>query len=581
MLALDERPLSQLHGISPYHRYQAGALLQGHFYLADSIAAIQPGLAWHDGQVQQVWGLGVGLWLLPFQAVWRLFGGKAFPERIALGVAFAMLAFYAACTALRMARQGNRMLALGLLWSIVLCPALWTLARASQLVFEETVLYGVLVSLGILVSLVRVVWFGSRTDYLACCSLGAFAAWVRPTDAIYGLAAALMSAFFVWRRKRAAHRPPYSAFRPLCSSLPAIFLWLASMGLLAWTNEVRFGAPAEFGHRLTVSSGSMMYLTRFGNPFRQVPPLDAAKELFGLLFLNRDVRDAGAFAENLFPGQSSATRWRRLYLTAFDTSYAGVGLAASVVAIVWLALRQRRQPTGSAEQPRTALVITLLVWSSASMAALGGFYLYYPAMASRYLFDFAPAVTGMVMLAWVLVSARWGKYLWPLLVAWFAFEIITAKAPTTPVQHQHVEPALPKAIGNEIKDFGGLYTVAHHPAETGISGNGYGWDPETGSAAAVVSLAADKPEFLELRVSARHSLSGNGAGKDVYRAQIDGQELPLRSVQSDTAGCTVQFSIPPSVRSRRQDEVVFLCFCQGYDATERSSERVLHSVRWR
>jgi len=98
MLGLNGMPISDLYSTSPYHRYQALALLHGHFYLSDSIYAIQPGLAWHNGQVHQVWGLGVGIWLLPFQAAWSLFGGGVFPDRIALAAAFALLGYYSIIT---------------------------------------------------------------------------------------------------------------------------------------------------------------------------------------------------------------------------------------------------------------------------------------------------------------------------------------------------------------------------------------------------------------------------------------------------------------------------------------------------
>src|SRR6266853_4283536 len=101
MLALQGGPFMRLRSESPYHSLQAKALLHGHFYIGQSLADVRPGLAWHDGHVQQVWGLGVGLWLAPFQAVWSLSGGNEFPDRVALGFAFALLGFYTAATGLR------------------------------------------------------------------------------------------------------------------------------------------------------------------------------------------------------------------------------------------------------------------------------------------------------------------------------------------------------------------------------------------------------------------------------------------------------------------------------------------------
>ena len=404
-----------LYEPSPYHRCQAEALLHGHFYLADSIDAMQPGLAWHNGQVQQVWGLGIGLWLLPFQAIWRLFGGHVFPDRIALGFAFALLAFFSGSTGLKLIKQGQRSSGLGMMWLVALCPALWTLTRAAQLVFEETVLYSVLLSLGILVSLVRVASFGSRMDYALGCVLSAFAVWVRPTHVVYGLGTVLIASLIVWMRRRCLKEVVFG-----------IVGWVGSLALLAWTNCVRFGSPSEFGHHLTVSSGSMMYLTRFGNPFHDASVFQAAKELFGLLFLV-DPHGTNTFAENLFPGQSLFTRWRRLDLTAFDPSYALLYLAAIVGAILWLVWQRKKNGTPLWQRPQGALILSLLLWSGFSTAALGWFYLYYPAIASRYLFDFAPAFTGFAMLAWVLLPAHWSKFSWPLLAVWLVYETTSSK----------------------------------------------------------------------------------------------------------------------------------------------------------
>jgi len=555
---------------SPYHRYQAEALLHGHLYLADSIYALQPGLAWHDGHVQHVWGLGIGLWLLPFEAFWRLFGNQPFPDRIALGLAFALLAFFSGATSLKLVRQGQFKTGLGLIWLVALCPALWTLARNSQLVFEETVLYSVILSLGILVSLVRVAAFDSKRDYFLCCALGAFAVWVRPTDAVYGLAAVLLASWIVWLRQRC-----------LKQTIAGVFLWFASLALLAWTNYARFGSPTEFGHHLTVSSGTMMYLTRFGNPCREATFAQAAKELFGLLFLV-EPRGANAFSDNLFPGQSPFARWHRLDMTTFDLSYAFLGVIAVVAAIFWLMWRRRKKETVFWQQPKIILVFSLLLWSGVSTVGLGGFYLHYPAIASRYLLDFAPAVTGLVMLIWILLPAKAAKLLCPLLAGWLVYQIALAKVPVEDQhQQQPIQLSLPQAQGTPLNEFNGIYTPENHPSKTRIAGNGYGWEPDTGFAADVVSLAVDKPQFVELHVSKRRALYGGTGGDDIYQAQIDGVSLPLRDIARNGDGLKVTFDIPEAIRLRKGDEILFLCFSGIFGVEDRDSERFLFSVRWR
>src|SRR5947207_641950 len=67
----------------PY-RKQTEALLAGRFALSTNPADTEFDHAWAEGGVQQVWGLGVPLWRLPFEIAARAFGQPAFPDRLAL-----------------------------------------------------------------------------------------------------------------------------------------------------------------------------------------------------------------------------------------------------------------------------------------------------------------------------------------------------------------------------------------------------------------------------------------------------------------------------------------------------------------
>jgi hypothetical protein len=571
MLLLDGRPLSQLYELSPYHRYQADALLRGQLALADSMEALQPGLVWHDGHVQHVWGMGVGIWLVPFELLWRLFGGFIFPDRLALGFAFVLLAFYSGRTGLRLAQSGQGNFGLGLMWLVLLCPALWVLARSARLIFEETVLYAIILSLACLVSIIRVALFGSRMDYTLCCVLGSLSIWVRPTHAIYGAMAVGVCSLMVWLRRRSVKEVLLGA-----SGL------LASFAVLAWTNNERFGSATEFGHRLTVSTESMVYLTRFGNPFQAASIAEASKELFGALFLS-DPKGAPAFADNLFPWQASWPRWRRLDLTAFDLSYFVLGLIGSGGAVVWLWVK-RKSSELAWNSPRILLSIGLLTWAVTSLIGLGYFYLFYPVLASRYLLDFSPACIGFIMVGWFLLPPKFGKCCLPLLAGWLVFEIGTAKVMSGGQLKEQPELRrdLPstQTVGIPLNEFGGCYTSELHPVTSATRRNGVGW--ESGFAASVVVLAIDRPEFLELRIEERRGLYGETPRKDSYQAQIDNQWLLLQEIrQVEDGQVLVRFDIPDPVRARRKDEILFLSFTAGFDEEDRNSERLLYQVRWR
>src|SRR6266700_3547721 len=80
----------QWYSSSSYHREQSRALLHGRFALSNNPKDLSTDLCWSGGGVQQVWGLGISLWLLPFDAVAEQVGESAFPYRLALGLFIAL-----------------------------------------------------------------------------------------------------------------------------------------------------------------------------------------------------------------------------------------------------------------------------------------------------------------------------------------------------------------------------------------------------------------------------------------------------------------------------------------------------------
>jgi hypothetical protein len=83
----------RLYAPYPHHRLQVEALLEGQLSLSTSLERIAHGLTGYDGHIDQLWGLGVPLWMAPFEMVYRLFGLQMFPDRIALLAAVTLLAW--------------------------------------------------------------------------------------------------------------------------------------------------------------------------------------------------------------------------------------------------------------------------------------------------------------------------------------------------------------------------------------------------------------------------------------------------------------------------------------------------------
>jgi hypothetical protein len=84
------------YSLSPFStafRAQTDAFLRGELALSHNPSDLALDLCWSEGGVHQVWGLGVPLWRLPFEALARLFGRRAFPDRLELGLFMALVAY--------------------------------------------------------------------------------------------------------------------------------------------------------------------------------------------------------------------------------------------------------------------------------------------------------------------------------------------------------------------------------------------------------------------------------------------------------------------------------------------------------
>src|SRR4051812_8914573 len=78
---------------SDVYRRQTDALLSGRVTLSSSPTEMSYDKAWGDNGVQQVWGLGVPVWRMPFEIAARVVGRRTFPDRLALGVAIGLAAY--------------------------------------------------------------------------------------------------------------------------------------------------------------------------------------------------------------------------------------------------------------------------------------------------------------------------------------------------------------------------------------------------------------------------------------------------------------------------------------------------------
>jgi len=82
--------------------WEVKSILSGTFSLSTNIAEMEFDLAWYNGGLQQVWGLGVSLWLLPFEVLAHWVGYEYCPDIIPLLTLLFLLSFYTLKTAVQL-----------------------------------------------------------------------------------------------------------------------------------------------------------------------------------------------------------------------------------------------------------------------------------------------------------------------------------------------------------------------------------------------------------------------------------------------------------------------------------------------
>lgn len=360
-------------------RLQVQAFMRGELALQAVPYGHRHDWAWGNG-IQQVWGLGVPLIQLPFEFFSRLFGLFGFPDRIIFLIFYALVALIfwnSLDSATDRAISDTewlekRIQSIPVLFLGFLSPAFITMMQAKLGPYEEVIAYGYLWAF-MLFALMRLFMNNPKTYlYLLICLLSGFSPNLRPTTGAYGIAT-FLTVFFLAGRSRTRFRwigPP---------------VFMAGILFLLATNYLRFGSPVEFGHKLLLTSAPVVdYILKFDNPITWVQFTDAALELFSaLFFLDLSSNEPLIWYSNV----------PRMLEFNFKP-YNSVTLALLLFA--WL-LGALNFLQGKVQEKFSGIryegyVQMALIWSFCSFVILFFFYSRTPALASRYLIDFAPAI---------------------------------------------------------------------------------------------------------------------------------------------------------------------------------------------
>jgi len=594
----------QWHSFRSYHRTQAEAFLTGKISLSQDPRDLDLDLCWSGGGVQQVWGLGIGLWQAPLDALARLCGRPGFPDRLALGLFMALAAYVvgrtwwhfmappSALTPLNYASAG------GVTVFLLAFPPTMNLLRSPLDHYGETLAYvyffGILLICGLVATVRRPRWGG----FYVLCLMAGVGGLIRPTLVFYGFATYAIAVVVLLRAS--ANKAALVAVSPTA-------LWIRLLAgsslfglggtLLFVTNWLRFGSGWEFGHSLNVSPALIsVYSTRFDYPFKHVPFAESARELFGALFQVRRFNGFGWYENWILGGQSMVVRWRGFNLTTYDLSHAillGAAWTAGAYLVWrwWVSRRHKALPTSSLD----SVVLGLIGWSFLSALPLIAFYMKAPAIADRYMLDFAPSIAAALVGLWLFFMERCRLYpsrekwvLWLLCLAaavWNGIEIDRGLSNWGPPLSSKLDVLAGPGRQNFARaaHLPNEYRNATAAMESCIPYNGQGWDTN-GATSCCGIFFVESPRFLELQLKLGPGHLAGEAPPEKIQAKIGLERLSQQSVLRSNGTWTVLFAGPKRRLNQEGIQPAFVAFVPAEDLgnyVTATSPWVLERIAWR
>lgn len=536
----------------PY-RLQTEAFLRGELAISSSPDDVLHDFAWGNGGVHQVWGLGVAAVRLPFEWVANLCSATAFPDRLVLLLSLSVLFYWV----LRAVSSPNNDETLAQ-WTSTLFehplrvvsfliltffPPMVLLAAGPFNVYEEAVLYGYIISVGLFATLLIFRSTPRYGQYCVMCLCAGLLPHFRATAGCYGLATVLIATAIAARTWR----------------WPWVFagtlLFVAGGLTVLVTNHVRFGSALEFGHELNLTGGDLMYMSRFANPYDDVSIAPATMELFGSVFGVKRLNEFDCYATNVVMFQSPSVRWRHFYTRTFDISY----LITIILALLWGLRAWSKTPTSERRCKNSPLTLGLL-WGMTASIPLFAFYLNFHATSSRYMLDFAPAFAAILATACLQADVHARSHAIASLTAlgvltWMLVEVTLGTPgaqPTPTLTLAEVSASHPR-----LHDSPALIPTIYEAQSRTNSDLTRGWH-EQGATEPVVCLFVRNLGQLSLEVRPADGKELTDEQCWAVRAKVGLEELPVTSVTKIDQGYRINFPRPQHSQYRKGIHQLFL-----------------------
>ncbi len=534
-------------------RLQTDELLRGRLALSNSPVHLRHDYVWSEAGVHHAWGLGVPLLRLPAEFGAKLLGYFAFPDRLIFGALFAVVIYLLlrATWSERDHFTGCLARTSAAITMLPLLPAFVAMCQTRFVVYEETIAFGYLLSLTLLILLWQFLTAPGVRRLWAIALLAGSIILFRPPMVVYGVVTLSLAAILYWR----AHRSQERTALTLCSSG---VLFLIPITVLLMTNYLRFGAFFEFGHAINLNNiHRMRFSSRFADVFSSTPLVEALTELVGhLFFLGNSFHGLDPYKLDFFLGQSRYPRFREFYFTTFDW----ISLVLVAVSALYALIRLTKIYRGSSGI-QTADIFA--VWALLSSLPLIAFYTYFPFIASRYDMDFAPAIgaasLAMAFATFHWVEVRYATYSMMRGVALSSLAIIVgvwSLHQSAAIEISEFDRTIPPVSLATVKDLlrineskstrvprfrGSTYGRRMMPGSVGIPYNGAGWDVLSGKVESSVVLFVQNPDCIDVRVETTKPESLH-----FVRARIGTHELSASSAPRQISGSrfSIQFEVP-------------------------------------
>ncbi len=582
-----------------HYRHQVDAFLDGRFLISEDPAYLDMDMTWSGGGVQQVWGLGIPLWRLPFTILAKAFGLDVLPDRIPLLAALMLWAYVVLRVFLGHSRmifivegrlkKGEENFWVWLLAALsILClPIFVTLLRTRLDIYEEAVIYQYIYATGLLSGLIALYRKPSRRFYSALCLLAGLGVLIRPTFLFYAIAVVLVGGATQLGQKTKNQPMLKTAARSMVAAMPA----LIGIMLVLWTNWVRFDHPLEFGHAINLHpSYGAMYSTRFDYPYQHEPLLSAAKELFGGMFLvtKPETPDFEFFSPNFMPLQSETIRWRELYFHTYSIFYLMLFLACISAGFSELQKSYKTFCQNKTLELTIPGIITL--WGVIPFTLFVIFYLRYPIVSSRYYADFAPVfaatIAGLIIFAGSKLKNEWLRYAGGLILVVWCIGTIGRGWETwpdtivDPMQHRKKQASLtlPTEYTSDQKSTrrGDPFLA---PMQN-IRFNGVGWNRQNGLTKPLVVLFAENIEFVEVDLAINNNVKVPYSDWHWVRAKVQREMLERISEEDIPGGRRIRFKAPMNENYQYGIQVIFLALGKPEGLADEVSPYKLLAVRW-